>query len=213
MREGKLDLYSELGINRGATPDEIKAAHRRQARQHHPDRGGDRAKFQAIQLAYDTLKDEQKRRRYDESGEAASPSNDEAFAALAAVFNSLVDQMLADGVPIERIDMREHALKAVKARAQEVAREKGRLERARAKAKALAKRFRRKRRAKGPDMIGNVLATKERDLAEMIRKAERAAGVWSRAEKILASYEYKTDEAKASGAAWATTSSFGFVIG
>jgi DnaJ-class molecular chaperone len=57
--------YQTLGVERGATPDEIKRAYRKLASQHHPDKGGDKARFQEIQTAYDTLGNAQKRAEYD----------------------------------------------------------------------------------------------------------------------------------------------------
>ena len=42
-----------LGLKRGASKDEIKAAYRRLARQHHPDCGGDPEKFKELQAAYE----------------------------------------------------------------------------------------------------------------------------------------------------------------
>jgi DnaJ-class molecular chaperone len=59
------DYYAVLGVPRTATADEIKQAFRRLASQHHPDKGGDTAKFQAIQEAYATLSDESKRAEYN----------------------------------------------------------------------------------------------------------------------------------------------------
>jgi DnaJ-class molecular chaperone len=59
------DYYAALGVPKTATPDEIKRAFRKLASQHHPDKGGDTQKFQAIQEAYATLGDEQKRAEYD----------------------------------------------------------------------------------------------------------------------------------------------------
>jgi len=59
------DYYAALGVARTATQDEIKKAFRKLASQHHPDKGGDTAKFQEIQAAYDTLGDETKRAAYD----------------------------------------------------------------------------------------------------------------------------------------------------
>jgi curved DNA-binding protein len=59
------DYYAALGVPRTATADEIKQAFRRLASQHHPDKGGDTQKFQAIQQAYATLGDESKRADYD----------------------------------------------------------------------------------------------------------------------------------------------------
>ncbi len=59
------DYYQILGIDRSAKADDIKRAYRRLASQHHPDRGGDTARFQEIQEAYSVLSDEQKRSQYD----------------------------------------------------------------------------------------------------------------------------------------------------
>jgi curved DNA-binding protein len=60
-----MNLYDVLGVSKTATADEIKKAYRRLASKHHPDKGGDTAKFQEIQTAYDTLSDDNKRRAYD----------------------------------------------------------------------------------------------------------------------------------------------------
>jgi curved DNA-binding protein len=60
-----IDHYATLGVARTSTQDEIKRAFRRLASQHHPDKGGDTAKFQAIQAAYDVLGDPAKRQAYD----------------------------------------------------------------------------------------------------------------------------------------------------
>ena len=60
-----MDHYSTLGVAKNASPDEIKKAYRKLASQHHPDKGGDKAKFQDIQAAYDTLSDTNKRQQYD----------------------------------------------------------------------------------------------------------------------------------------------------
>ena len=57
--------YETLGVARNATPDEIKRAYRKLASQHHPDKGGNKEKFQTIQSAYATLSDPQQRAAYD----------------------------------------------------------------------------------------------------------------------------------------------------
>ena len=60
------NAYETLGVPKGASEEEIKRAYRRMAAQHHPDKqGGNTAKFQEIQSAYETLSDPQKRVQHD----------------------------------------------------------------------------------------------------------------------------------------------------
>jgi len=59
------DAYEILGVPRGASDADIKKAYRRLAGQHHPDKGGDTARFQEIQSAYETLSDPNKRAQHD----------------------------------------------------------------------------------------------------------------------------------------------------
>lgn len=60
-----MDYYDILGVDKTATDKQIKDAFRRKARQHHPDTGGDEEQFKKVNEAYDTLKDPNKRRQYD----------------------------------------------------------------------------------------------------------------------------------------------------
>lgn len=67
----KRDYYEVLGVGKSASADEIKKAFRRKAIELHPDKqGGDEAKFKEINEAYEVLKDESKRKRYDQFGHA-----------------------------------------------------------------------------------------------------------------------------------------------
>jgi molecular chaperone DnaJ len=66
----KRDYYEVLGVSKGASADEIKKAFRKAAVEHHPDRGGDEAKFKELNEAYEVLKDDKKRQRYDQFGHA-----------------------------------------------------------------------------------------------------------------------------------------------
>jgi molecular chaperone DnaJ len=70
----KRDYYEVLGVGKTAAPDEIKAAYRREAIKHHPDKnpGNKEAeeKFKALNEAYSVLADAEKRKAYDQFGHA-----------------------------------------------------------------------------------------------------------------------------------------------
>ena len=71
----KRDYYAILGVERNATPEEVKKAFRQAALKHHPDRNpGDaqaEARFREAAEAYDVLCDAEKRARYDRFGPSA----------------------------------------------------------------------------------------------------------------------------------------------
>ncbi|MEQ8837720.1 MAG: DnaJ domain-containing protein, partial [Lacipirellulaceae bacterium] len=68
------DYYKTLGVSRTASDSEIQKAYRDLARKYHPDKNPDDAtakkRFQEVQTAFETLKDEKKREMYDRYGSA-----------------------------------------------------------------------------------------------------------------------------------------------
>jgi curved DNA-binding protein len=70
------DYYKALGVDRKATPDEIKTAYRQLARKFHPDLNKDKTaetRFKEINEANEVLSDDEKRKAYDELGRAPPP--------------------------------------------------------------------------------------------------------------------------------------------
>lgn len=64
------NYYEVLGVQKGASKDEIKKAFRKKAQQYHPDKkGGDESKFKEASEAYAVLSDEKKKREYDNYGQ------------------------------------------------------------------------------------------------------------------------------------------------
>ena len=87
------DHYATLGVSKDASPDEIKKAFRKLASQHHPDKGGDTAKFQEIQSAYDTLGDPDKRAAYDNP----APQGFQQYGGMPPGFEDVINQMFGGG--------------------------------------------------------------------------------------------------------------------
>ena len=76
------NLYEELGLKKNATRSEIKSSYRSLVKQHHPDAGGKKERFLAIQNAWETLNDPVKKKQYDIS-----------FFSSSASFNSSNDEL------------------------------------------------------------------------------------------------------------------------
>ena len=68
-----IDYYKVLGLDKNATPDDIKKAYRKLARKHHPDLNPNdkeaHKKFQQVNEANEVLSDPEKRKKYDQYGQ------------------------------------------------------------------------------------------------------------------------------------------------
>src|SRR6516225_12283457 len=101
----KRDYYEILGVSRTSTEIELKAAFRKLAMQHHPDRNpGNKEcehKFKEINEAYDVLKDGDKRAAYDRFGHAAfehgGPRGQNGFGFdFASSFTDVFDDLFGE---------------------------------------------------------------------------------------------------------------------
>lgn len=74
------DYYKLLGVDKGASQEDIKKAFRKLAHQYHPDKAsGDEAKFKEINEAYQVLGDDKKRAQYDRFGSAGPQGGFQGF--------------------------------------------------------------------------------------------------------------------------------------
>lgn len=94
----KRDYYEVLGVDKNATPEELKKAYRKKAMQYHPDRNPDdkdaEAKFAEAAEAYDVLSTPEKRERYDRYGHAGmsgAAGGDVGFTDLNSIFERFGD--------------------------------------------------------------------------------------------------------------------------
>jgi DnaJ-class molecular chaperone len=84
-----IDYYKILGVDKGASAEDVKKAYRNQARKWHPDKHPNNKdyaeeKFKEIAEAYDVLSDEQKRQIYDVYGEGKRSSSYSSSTELTA---------------------------------------------------------------------------------------------------------------------------------
>ncbi|MFA4995344.1 MAG: molecular chaperone DnaJ [Bdellovibrionales bacterium] len=105
----KKDYYELLGVQRGASADELKKAYRKLAMQHHPDRNHSHPdaehKFKEINEAYDVLRDDQRRAAYDRFGHAAfeqggmggGAANFDFGAGFSDIFDEMFGEILGGG--------------------------------------------------------------------------------------------------------------------
>ena len=79
MADNKRDYYEVLGVQKGASGEDIKKAYRKLALKYHPDRNPDNKeaeeKFKEAAEAYEILSDDEKRSRYDQFGFAGVDPN------------------------------------------------------------------------------------------------------------------------------------------
>jgi curved DNA-binding protein CbpA len=114
------DLYRILGVNRAASPVEIKSAYRQLARKHHPDFNPDPAsarRFARLTEAYQILSDPQRRKLYDNEGITADRSKVEqatrhAQTARRAYYQAQADQAVNEWMAKDRLEasIRGHAV-------------------------------------------------------------------------------------------------------
>jgi molecular chaperone DnaJ len=96
------DYYATLGVRRDASPDEIKRAYRRLARELHPDVNPDpqtQERFKEITQAYEVLSDSEKRQMYDLGADPFAPSGAAGPGGFAAgfPFSDIMDAFFGAG--------------------------------------------------------------------------------------------------------------------
>lgn len=203
------DFYADLGIPRGATAEEIKAAGRKAVKRTHPDAGGKTEDFVKVSTALAVLSDPEKRERYDKSGDAAAPEGSEEAEAntmVAMLLRSLlvwVPQAGQAEAPDPSFNnMRQIVADTIRQSMQNVERERVKTAKSLKSLGEMKRRFRKK--GKGPDFVAEALDSIERDLNKALGEAERAIRVHQKAAGVITSYDYAvSSQAQSPGETWA----------
>jgi curved DNA-binding protein CbpA len=203
-----MKLHDDLGIPEDATPEQVKAAHHRAIKRHHPDTGGDREKFQSAQHAYEVLIVPERRKRYEESGDEGQarhvdPEELAKRQALATLGQMIVQLSLQPNSEFR--DLVAEAMQSVRAGMQQAstnaAQKVVNMNDAARRLEKIAKRIRRKKGKTGEDQILTILtaqiASFRLEAAQATDAAKQAKDVGERVLAILQEYEFDREKQQA----------------
>jgi curved DNA-binding protein CbpA len=186
-----MNPYDELGLGRCASEAEITAAHRTAVKAHHPDRGGDRDRFDRVQRATQILRDPGRRQHFDDTGEAdESPGSLHERMVMSAAREALMGVIQGSG-DLRQVDVVGLAITAAENAVARLRAQNDSLDR---NLQRLAEVRRRLRRPDaGEDMLAAMFVREEADLLQRKPQVARAIRAQEGALEVLRSYAYSID--------------------
>lgn len=187
------DLYEALGVAPDATPEEIKKAYRKKAKETHPDAGGSNEEFEKVNKANLVLSDPERRERYDSTGEADVPPLEMRVRSL---LDELVTALIDQDDDILSVDLVEIMRQQVRNEINALNDRINKLSRKRDKADKLAKKFKKKAKKgkAGANLLSDIASKKSRDFAARIKKTTGVLEVFSGALEALKDYTFDQDK-------------------
>jgi len=182
-----MSLYDDLQVAPTATAKEIKAAHRRLAKEHHPDKGGEHNNFVRVQKAYEVLSDPFRRKHYDQFG-ADRQTEDiraQALQGLAQLFIQVLDQ-----VP-ETQDLIKVVSDAIQGNLMQMKRDRTFMQVKRRKLTQVRKRL----DTDGDRVLLEVLASKRKELWAGYKIARSRILMFNVMAGVVGDYHYRADPA------------------
>lgn len=201
MTKVKFDPYRELDVPRDATEGEIKAAGKRRAKQTHPDvPGGNGEAFRNVSRALAILKDPDKRRHFDETGDDDFNSGaDTVLAQAYEVIGSLLQQVLDDpSEPPWHVDLVAALRDCLVRGIGKIKEQRAPLIRSEKRAAKLRTRFNRKKAEQAGQNIMSMMVDRiAADVTKKRAQLDSAIAIHQRAMKVLDDYEFAADKAAA----------------
>ena len=187
-----IDLYGALDIGKSASADDVRKAYRKKAKATHPDTGGSVETFALVKLAYDTLKDDARRARYDQTGQAdgGQPDQSESAAmqhALRAI-EHVIAQILTRHLSLSDIDVIADAVRTLEREQETLRKQAAELESMLASTQKIAKRFKAKKDK--PNHIKQMMDAKIADIQRGIAAKDFERAPFKRAIEILKDHTY-----------------------
>lgn len=183
------DLYAELGVARDADSEAIKKAYRTKAKIVHPDKkGGDSAKFHALQVAYDVLSDAARRASYDQTGRVDGGGD------LNAEILQFIDASLAAACTMPNpgcFDLVQLTKNQINGKLSELKMARDNAHKQQKKLADLAARFSVKN---GENKIARMLQSRADSFAPQLAQMDRGETVMNAALEELKRYKFKADK-------------------
>lgn len=176
--------YETLGLQPGASADEIKLAYRRRSSKAHPDLGGSDSEMAAVNAAYEVLGDAERRAEYDRTGRDEKPGavEQEARGALMQLFKAALDNggdVLVDANTMldefrRRLMLAQHD--------------------AQTKRQRLVKRSGKIRARKGENLVQMLIDNQIQEIDQALPNMERGLKVNDLAREMLCNYEQSQEQ-------------------
>lgn len=204
------DPYEELGVDRSASTDEINLAYRKQARRHHPDKGGEREKFERIGTAVAILRDPEKRAKFDRDGTVDDrPEQDEraqAFGLINGHLGAIVNEYVQSGFAPEKNPEALDVIKVVRTMLHiELEQAQGMVaigKKHAALLKRMKRRLTRRKNATGADLITAAIDQQMANSQRQVEAITEGLELHKRAIELLDDYSFEVDRPPTS---WSTT--------
>lgn len=199
----KLDPYATLGVSKDASPDQVRKAYRKKAKATHPDAGGNREDFEAVNTANVILSDPVRRARYDATGEIDDKAEDTIEAQAMSKIAAILDEVLAADIDPTTLNLVVYITERISDAGKKLELTMIPLRRAIARARRVETKF--KRKSKGDNVLGRLVANRRRQMEQIMASGEREQQVLAAAKKLAAEYTFDMDPP--------VPASFGTVVG
>lgn len=186
-----MSLYDALDLPRDATIEQINAAYRRKAREHHPDAGGSADVFAGLQQAVSILRDPERRARYDATGDTGDLPD--AAAEARELFVTAFIEMLGNAgdraASMDLVGLTSEHLRNLGA---ELGKQLGAASK---RHKALTDALDRlSHTGDTPDLVGIALTSNAEAVSRQLAEIERKQGVVKAAREMASSYQWRVDK-------------------